>query len=256
MSDEAVFWTSFFEQKKSLEKLIEESREDSSFYLFLSISAFITTLGLILDNGIIVIGGMLVAPLLYPILSLSMGITTSNKDSITRSLSIILKATLTIFLISFISTFLFGGDVADQEILLLLNVSLPFFLVSFSAGIAAAYSWVKQNLSAALPGVAIAVALIPPISAAGIGLAYLDSNLVASSITLYIANLLGISLAGLIIFSLFGFSRLHREEDKLIQREKVDKLVHEQVKLEKTKEELEEVTGKIVEEKQKGENFG
>ena len=68
MADQ-VFLASFFEQKKSLEKLISESRADAAFYLLLSASALITTLGLLVDSAIVIIGGMMVAPLLFPILS-------------------------------------------------------------------------------------------------------------------------------------------------------------------------------------------
>lgn len=62
-----VFITNFFQQKRSLDLLLKESKLDSSFYIFLSTSAFLTTLGLLLNSAVIIMGGMLVAPLLFPI---------------------------------------------------------------------------------------------------------------------------------------------------------------------------------------------
>lgn len=246
---DSVFWASLFEQKKTLQKLIEESRADGDFYLLLIISSFISTLGLILDNTIIVIGGMLVAPLLFPILSLAMGITTANKNSIIRSSNIILKSIFTIFFIALITSFLFrnvASGVSEKNILLQnIEPNLIFFLVSFAAGVAAAYTWVKQNLSSALPGIAVTVALIPPISAISIGLIYYDSAIVSGALALFIINIFGITISALIVFSLFGFSKLQKEEEKLIQQEEIEDLSHVKNKLEATKERLEKVNEKI-----------
>jgi uncharacterized hydrophobic protein (TIGR00271 family) len=244
---ESVFWASLFEQKKSLKKLIEESHAGSSFYLFLSVSAFITTLGLLLDSAVVVIGGMLVAPLLIPILSLSMGITTANKDSILRSLNIIFRSVVLVLVISIATTFLFGGDVLTQNILINIQPDLIFFFVALAAGLAAAYAWVKQNLSATLPGIAVSVALIPPLSAVGVGIVYAEGVLVSGALTLFLINLLGITMSALIIFSLFGFARLAREEEKLIKEEVVEDLSKVKNKLEATKEKLKHVTEQIEE---------
>tara|TARA_Y100000310_G_scaffold263171_1_gene273213 strand:- start:2169 stop:2954 length:786 start_codon:yes stop_codon:yes gene_type:complete len=245
--DSSVFWASLFEQKKSLKKLIEESRADGDFYIFLIVSTFIATLGLVMDSAIIVIGGMLVAPLLFPILSLAMGITTSNIDSINRSFVIILKATSLVLFVSILTSFLFRGEDVINGTLLVIDPTLILFLVSFAAGIAAAYAWVKQNLSAALPGIAVSVSLIPPLAAVGVGITYANGSVVFGSLTVFIINLLGITVSALIIFSLFGFSRLQREEEKLIQQEAIEDLSHVKNKLAATKEKLEHVTEEIKE---------
>lgn len=250
--NDTVFWASFFEQKKTLQKLIEESRADGDFYLLLIVSSFITTLGLILDSAIILIGGMLVAPLLFPILSLGMGITTANKDSIIRSGVIIIKSAFAVFFIALITSFLFRQEVPDDAILLgNMRPNLILFLVSFAAGIAAAYTWVKQNLSSALPGIAVTVSLIPPLAAVGVGLTEGSAYTVSGALTLFLINLLGIAVSSLIVFSLFGFSRLHNEEEKLLQQETIEDLAHVKNKLEATKVRLEHVTEKIEETKEK-----
>lgn len=242
-----VLWTSFFQQRKSLEKLIEESRADGDFYFFLSVSTFITTLGILIDSVVVVIGGMLVAPLLFPILSLAMGITTSSKDSIYRSLDIIGKSVVFVLAISAITALFFGRDVVGDVLFLAAHPNLEFFLIAFAAGLAAAYSWVKQNLSASLPGVAISVALLPPLAAVGVSVVYSNTETLLGAITLFVINLFGIAVAGIVVFSLFGFSLLKNEEEHLIKEELVEDLVKTKVRLEKTKEDLENVTEKIAE---------
>lgn len=249
----SVFWTNFFEKRESLEKLIEQSRADMDFYLLLSISAFITSLGLLADNSVIVIGGMLVAPLLFPILSLSMGITTSNKDSIMRSLRTIVKAVILVLLISSLSGFLLREESLDQEIFSRTVPTLHFFLVAFAAGVAAAYTWVKQNLSVTLPGIAIAVALIPPLSAVGIGVNYLDADLIGGALMLFLLNILGIVVSALLMFSLFGFSGMQQVEKKLIEKEEIERLENTKAELNSAVEKLEKVTEQI-EEKKDGKN--
>lgn len=246
-----VLWASFFDQKKSLEKLIEESRADGDFYFFLSISSFITTLGLLFDNVVIVVGGMLVAPLLYPVLALSMGITTSNFDSILRSLKILGKSVIFVFLVTILTGIFFKGDIITQDLLINPPPISIFFLVALAAGLGAAFSWVKQNLSSLLPGVAISVALIPPLCAVGIGIIHGNYDLSLNAATIFLVNSFGIALSALVIFSLFGFSRLQKEEEKLIVNEVVDTLVRQKAKLQKSKGETKEIEKKLEEVKEK-----
>ena len=92
---------------------------------------------------------------------------------------------------------------------------------------------------------AISVTLIPPLCAVGIALHYIELSIVSGSVTLFLLNLLGIVVAGLVTFSLFGFSRLQKEEKKLIQEERAEHLIHKKAKLEKTKENIEKVEEKI-----------
>jgi len=246
-----VLWASFFDQKKSLEKLIEESRADGDFYFFLSISAVITTLGLLFDNLVIVIGGMLVAPLLYPILAFSMGVTTSNTDSIIRSLKTIGQSVFFVFIVSFTTSVFFKTDSITQELLLTSTPIYIFFLVALAAGLGAAFSWVKQDMSSLLPGVVVSVALIPPLSAIGISVVYGSFLLALNAGIIFIVNLFGIALSALVIFSLFGFSRPQKEEEKLIVNETIDTLVHQKAKIEKTKGETKEIEKKLEQVKEK-----
>jgi len=76
---------SLFEKKEAVEKLIEESAITKEFYFLLFSSVGIITLGLILDNASIVIGGMLITPLLSSLLTIGLGIVLSNKDVVIRN---------------------------------------------------------------------------------------------------------------------------------------------------------------------------
>lgn len=223
----AVFTSNVFEQKKTLEELIEESKADGGFYLLLVVSSVITTLGLLIDNQIVVIGGMLVAPLLHPILFLSMAITTSSKEGISRALKTIGKSILLVFAISLLTAFLFHADYVTGEILDRTSPNLPLFLVAFFAGVAGAFGWARHELSATIAGIAVSVSLIPPLATVGVGVALLSRSVIAGSLTLFLINLFGIVLAGIVVFLLYGFSQLQKEEEDIIREEKAEEEIRE-----------------------------
>jgi len=218
-----VFWTSFFDQKKTVEALTEESRADSDFYLFLAGSTMITTLGLIMDSAIVVIGGMLVAPLLFPILSLGMGVATSSADAIMRSIVTIGKSIALVTAVSLSIAFLMNGNEITSVMQLASEATISHFLIAFTSGIVASYAWVKQNVNGQLPGVAVSVSLIPPIATFGVGLSMFERTITSGSMFLFLLNLLGIVFASIIVFSLFGFSNMHRIQEKVIKEEREEK---------------------------------
>jgi len=183
------------------------------------------TLGLLIDEVIVVVGAMLVAPLLFPILSLAMGIVTSSRLAVFRSIKVISRSVGLIFVISLITSFLFqlepNGHLLDQ-----INPNLISFLVSFAVGLAVTFTWVRKDLSAILPGIAVSASLIVPLVALGIGSSLLDRSLIANSLSLFAVNLLSIVLAAGVIFSLFGFSDLQDEEEKKIAEKDSEEKVH------------------------------
>lgn len=216
----SVFNAGIFERRKTIATLIEESRADADFYLFLAFAAFITTLGLHLNNAVVIIGAMLVAPILFPILSLGMGIVTSSADAITRSLRILAKSLIGVIIISFVTSFLINESGITDQMLLASNPNFLFFLAAFLSGIVASFSWTKQEVNQTLPGVAVTVSLIPPLATVGVALSVASRDLFAGSMLLFIINLLGVVLASILIFSLFGFASLQGWQEQKIKEEK------------------------------------
>lgn len=230
---ESVFKTGLFAQKRTAKKLIEESRADTDFYLFLSVAVLITTIGLLIDNPIVIVGAMLVAPILFPILALGLGVVTSSGEAIMRAIRILLKTTAIGVAISLVASFFIDASGFSTQLELLTDPSLGlFFLISFAAGIIATFSWVKEDTALSLPGVAITVSLVPPLAAIGISLALLSQELFIGSLLLFLINLAGVVLASIVIFSLFNFSDIRAYQDKKIKEEEAE--------VERAKEESEE----------------
>lgn len=220
-----AFSPGIFTQKRAVKKLIEESRADADFYLLLSCSALITALGLLMDNPIVIVGAMLVAPILFPILALGLGMVTDSRDAIWRALKILLKTVVTGVGIAAVTSYIFGiSTLVDYEQLTLLTTPnlVSYFFISFAAGLVASYAWVSEDTAMTLPGVAISVSLVPPLAAIGVSLALLSEELLIGSILLFLINLLGVVLASTIIFSLFHFSKVRAYQDKKIHEEEVE----------------------------------
>lgn len=209
-----------FQQKRTARKLIEESRTDIDFLLFLLLAIFITTIGLITDNVIVIVGAMLVAPILFPILALGLAVVTSSENAILRALRIIgQSAGLSVFVAFLTALFIGASGFTEQMELLTQPNLLLYFFVSFAAGIVASFSWVKEDIALSFPGVAITVSLVPPLSAIGISLALLSTELLVGSTLLFLINLLGVLIASIVVFALFGFSKVQDYQDKKIREE-------------------------------------
>lgn len=203
------------QKKKTIERLIESSSPTHSFFLILILSAVITTFGIVLNNVAIVIGGMLVSPLLSPILAISMGIVMADQKLILRSFRVLVLALIYVIVVSFIFSVFIINKELNNEILSRVHPNLIYFGVALASGIAAAFALAKEEFSERMVGVAVAIALLPPLSVMGIGIAYWNLSVVSGSLALFLLNLFGILSGSLIIFSLLRFY----PEKKVAQQE-------------------------------------
>lgn|GEM_PF-214865 len=234
------------ERKATVDRLIEESRADNAFYILLVLSTVITVCGLVTDNTIIVLGGMLVAPLLTPILSFGMAIVTTQSMSLRRAANIITNSIFLVLFVSVVTTlFLNFPESAiktSSEITSRIGTPMVALFVALASGLAAAFAWARPKLSASLPGVAVATSLLPPLAVSGIGITFLERNMFFGSLQLFLANLLLIILASSMMFSLFGFFTARKEEEKKLEEE-----------IKEIKEEKKEIVKEIKEEEEKKE---
>jgi len=209
---------SLFEKKEAVDKLIEESATTGEFYLLLLASASIITLGLVLDNSSIVIGGMLLTPLFSPLLAIGLGIVLSSSNIIIRSFINFLKLTVAIIIVALILSFIVNVKEPTIEILLRTIPRFEYFLVALIAGFIGTYFWVKPHLQNLISGIIVAVALVPPISCLGIGLGLFSKDVISGSLMFFILNFTGILFGSVLMFSLFGFGRKSREFEKAMEQ--------------------------------------
>jgi len=227
------------DKRTTVQRLVAESRTDKDYYLLMIISTMISTMGLVLGNASVVIGGMLISPLLTPLLSLGLSIITNNRDALRRALTAIGKSLLVVLTVSFVTAFIvgFNNDLGNTEIISRAKPTLLYLYIAILSGIGATYAWVRPKISASLPGIAVAIALVPPLSVVGIGMAKFDAAVATGALQMFLINVLGIVGSSTVLFSLFGFHDMHEEEARMIQEEQV--IVETEKKVAEVKKEVE-----------------
>ena len=221
------------DKTKAVDLLIRESTGDFDFFFFIILSVLMATLGLIANNPAIVIGSMLLAPILFPILSISLSIIMSDGPLIARSIMTFLQASGAAIVAAATATLVFAPFAPiTAEILLRTEPSLIYTGVAIIAGLAVSYALAQPGLSATLPGIAVSVALIPPLATIGIGIANLNLQVIAGAFTLYLVNVLGIIFASMLIFALMNLYAKRKVAEKVvkIEEKRLEKAHEEQEK--------------------------
>jgi uncharacterized hydrophobic protein (TIGR00271 family) len=181
------------------------------FFLLVILSCGIATLGLITDSPAVIIGAMLLAPLMSPIIGLGMASITGNSRIWTDSASALLRGALLAILLAVVVTIansylpIISLQELPKEILARTRPTPIDLLIALAGGLAAAYALTQPNLSAALPGVAIATALMPPLCTVGIGIALSRWDVAGGAALLFITNTVTIAFASVLVFFLRGF---------------------------------------------------
>jgi uncharacterized hydrophobic protein (TIGR00271 family) len=182
------------------------SEPRGSFYLMLIVSAMIASFGLLANSTAVIIGAMLVSPLMTPIFGVALGMLTGDSRLFWKALG----AEFAGVALAVGSAYLFGmlwiTAEATPAMLARTNPSLLDLLVAVFAGLAGGYALVNERTSPALPGVAIATAIVPPLSTAGLCFAngaYLGGG---GALLLFFANFVAILLVALITFTLAGMA--------------------------------------------------
>jgi len=198
------------EQYASLfSNLRHEGSINSVFVILLILATVIATLGLFINSSSVIIGAMLLAPLMQPIVSLSMGVLGQDEDLFKNGVKTVLAGVMITLLSAMLIAYLTPIRELSSEMASRLSPTLLDMLVAIASGIAAAYVKNDEKISSSLAGVAIAVALVPPLAVAGIGLGWGDWAMFMHSLLLFVTNLIGIVLAGAITFLVLGYAPLH-----------------------------------------------
>ena len=187
-----------------------------SFYFLLGLSGVIATLGLFADSVAIIIGAMIIAPLIGPITGIAYSTTVANRRLLRRSFLTLTTGVLFTVFISFLIALLIGLKEITPEILARTNPTLLDLIIALAAGAAGAFANTRRRIADALPGVAIAVALVPPLSVVGIGLALRNGSLAFGASVLFITNLTGIIFSGVVILLLQSYGSIERAKQGLI----------------------------------------
>ncbi|MGF1537891.1 MAG: TIGR00341 family protein [Elainellaceae cyanobacterium] len=186
-----------------------------SFCVLSMLSCAISTFGLLAGSTATVIGAMIVAPLMGPVIAMAYAIAVANRRLFRRSALTVACGIAMTVLISWAIAKVIGLQVLNPEILSRTRPTLIDLGVAIAAGAAGAFANSRRRIADALPGVAIAVALVPPLSVVGIGFAQGNEQVGVGALILFITNLIGIVFSGSLVFLLQRYGSVERAKQGL-----------------------------------------
>jgi uncharacterized hydrophobic protein (TIGR00271 family) len=186
-------------------RIRRSTRPDTDYYILMALSAAIASMGLMLNSPAVVIGAMLVAPLMSPIVGTGMAVILGDARFLRLSLAAVIRGVLVALVVSFLSGLLRLQEPMTGEVLARTEPNLLDLGVALFSGFAGAYALCRSEAAAALPGVAIAAALVPPLASVGILFAGGEPRLGLGALLLFSTNLVAISSAAVVVFLVLGF---------------------------------------------------
>lgn len=195
------------EEFKELFVVLKQNAQPSgTFLVLMALSTVIATFGLFGNSSPVVIGAMILAPLMGPIISLAMGVLRQDGLLIKNSLVTIFWGVGLGVFFAVLITWVTPLTMLNSEILARIRPNLLDLGIAVASGIAGAYAHSREEIAKTLAGVAISVALVPPLAVAGIGLGWGKWNVFFGASLLFGTNLAGIVVAAAFTFLVLGFS--------------------------------------------------
>ncbi|MGB1275905.1 MAG: DUF389 domain-containing protein, partial [Nannocystaceae bacterium] len=202
------------------EMLKQHVSDTVSYWLQLFLSVGIATLGVVLNSTGVVIGAMLIAPLMGPIIGLGMGLAVGSPFLTLRSWVRVTTSIIGVIALAALVTVLLPFHEVTAEITARTSPTVLDLAVAVFCALAAGFTTVRQSgdSAAAAAGVAIGIALVPPLCVSGFGLGTGQGSIFGGALLLFTANLFAILFITAILFLCLGFNAVNaaRHEAKEI----------------------------------------
>ncbi len=200
MKNPLNLFSSHNKQLEFVSHIINASSPKLDFYLLIALATAIASFGIIANNLVLIIAGMIIAPLLSSLLAISLGISVNSWRLIWRSSKTFGLSSSISFLTALLIGLIFPLNQNSWPLIQKMEVSYFSFAIAIVVGLTAAYTWKKTEIRDALPGIAIAVTLVPPIASLGLIVTSWEIGLFNQVFQYFLLNVLGILLAGLLLF--------------------------------------------------------
>lgn len=187
-------------------QLRENARPSQNYVVLMTLSVILATLGVFANSSPVIIGAMILAPLMSPIISFSMGVLRQDRSMMKNSFITILVGIGVGYLFAVVFTLITPINQINHEITSRIKPNIIDLGIAVISGAAGAYAFSKEEIAKTLAGVAIAVALVPPLAVSGIGLAWWNFDIFFGAFLLLITNLTGMVLAAAFTFLMTGYS--------------------------------------------------
>ena len=189
----------------------EIRQRSSRFWILITLASIIAAAGVAADSTATVIGAMIVAPLMTPILGTMLSVVLADRTNLTRSLLLVAGGAITAVAIGWLVGLIVINDViaeTNSQVASRVHPRLIDLLAALATGAVGSVALVRRDISDTLPGVAIAISLVPPLSVVGFTFeaGKMDQALGAS--LLFLTNVAAILGSGTVVMALYGFHRM------------------------------------------------
>lgn len=196
-------------QRRTLEELTVEldpgagdvAAKRSAFWTMLMLAAVIASAGVLADSTATVIGAMIIAPLSTPIMGIALAIVKRERSS---AVLLVVLGAAAVVLVGLAFAALLPGSynlTANSQITGRTSPSL----LDLATGLAGAVALARRDVAAVLPGVAIAISLVPPLAVVGVCLGRGAGQLALGATFLFLSNLVSLVIAGTFVFAVLGY---------------------------------------------------
>ena len=203
-------YLSVFEDKLFLEGTLT-GRRLTNFFALLLFAIIIATYGILSDASATVIGAMLVAPLMTPVIGTAAAVVMGSERRALRSLALTAAGVASVIFIAFLLTWVVPditiSFTENEEISSRINPGLYALVTALGAGAAGAYISSRAELSDSIGGVAIAIALVPPLCVVGISLQECQWDAATGAFLLFLTNYMAALLAGASVLVVVGLDK-------------------------------------------------
>jgi uncharacterized hydrophobic protein (TIGR00271 family) len=201
-------------QRRTLDELTDDldlrsgdtRSKQSAFWTMLLLSGIIATAGVLADSTATVIGAMIIAPLSTPIMGIALGIVKRER---VRAGRFVVAGGALVVLTGVLAALLVPGSVdvaTNPQITGRTSPTLIDLVAAVATGLAGAVGLARKDVAAVLPGVAIAISLVPPLAVVGVCLGSGAVPQAFGALLLFVSNLIALVLAGTLLFAVLGYS--------------------------------------------------
>jgi uncharacterized hydrophobic protein (TIGR00271 family) len=182
----------------------------SGFLIMLTLAGTIAIAGVLTDSTATVIGAMIIAPLGTPILGIALGIVTGHLSLVVRSILWVLSGLAIVVVLGLaFSVFVATPEslATNSQVTGRTSPSLMDLIAALATGFAGGFAMCRKDLSAVLPGVAIAISLVPPLGVVGVTAGQGQWGDALGAFILFVSNVIALVIAGSIVFTMGGYAR-------------------------------------------------
>ena len=188
----------------------ERNRRLSRYWLLLPLAAVIASAGVVSDSTATVIGAMIVAPLMTPILGIVLAVVLADGTNLRRCVVLVVAGAAAVVVIGWLVGLFVPYPVVaatNTQVAARVTPRIVDLVAALATGAVGSVALARSDISDTLPGVAIAISLVPPLAVVGLTLESGAPRQSLAAFVLFVTNVAAILASGIVVMA---FHRVHR----------------------------------------------